>query len=156
MQYLHDDRALMIFYHEDTKWTMYFFQITISMLVMSLSLYKLISFIQSLQSKQNGLSSNFFLQTFPQFHESLLFIHIIFWLVCCFTFFSFVLLRVKFTMLLLDRAFSNTSILKHMSFPFQINIVNNILENDMDLEDDVLFNFAGVTSQLMRDNNTTP
>ena len=59
-------------------------------------------------------------------------------------------------MLLLDRAFSNTSIVKHMSFPFQMNIDYIFLENDMDLEDDVLFNFSGVTSQLMRYNNTTP
>jgi len=43
-----------------------------------------------------------------------------------------------------------------MSFPFQMNIDNNFLKNDMDLDDDVLFNFTDATSQLIRDNNIPP
>ena len=67
-------------------------------------------------------------------------VSIIFWLVCYFTYFTFVLQPVKFTMLLLARSFSGTSGLKRMPLHFQMNINNDLLENDMDLEDDILYN----------------
>ena len=37
-----------------------------------------------------------------------------------------------------------------------MNIDNDLPKNGMDLDDDVLYNFMGVTSQQMRDDGVTP
>ena len=44
----------------------------------------------------------------------------------------------------------NTSRLKRMSLPFQMNIDKYLSENDMNLDDDDLYNFKDASSQLSR------
>ena len=42
------------------------------------------------------------------------------------------------------------------AFVFQINIDRDLSENDMNLDDDVLYNFRNSTFELMRDDGDTP
>ena len=48
---------------------------------------------------------------------------------------------IKFTAILLVRSFSDTSRLKRKPLPFQMNI-DKVSKNDMNLDDDVLYNFT--------------
>ena len=43
-----------------------------------------------------------------------------------------------------------------MILPFQMNIDKDLMESDMDLDNDDLYNFMDASSQLMRDNGLTP
>ena len=59
------------------------------------------------------------------------------------------------TAILLVRSFSDTSRLKRKPLSFQMNINKDLSENGMNLNDDVLYNFTDVSSQLMRDDGIT-
>ena len=61
---------------------------------------------------------------------------------CCFTYFTFVVHTIKFIPILLVRSFGDTSKLKRKSLSFPKNIDKDLLENDMELDDDVLYNFT--------------
>jgi hypothetical protein len=63
---------------------------------------------------------------------------------------------IKFTAILLVQSFNDTSRLKRKPLLFQMNIDKDLSENDMNLDDDVLYNFTDASSQLMRDDNITP
>jgi hypothetical protein len=83
-------------------------------------------------------------------------VYIIVWLVCSFTYFTFVVQIIKFTAILLVRSFNDTSRLKRKPLPFQMNIDKGLSENGINLDDDVLYNFTDVSSQLMWDDGITP
>jgi hypothetical protein len=63
---------------------------------------------------------------------------------------------IKFTAILLVRYFNDTFGLKRMSLFFQMNIGKKILENGLNLNDGVFYNFTEASSQLMRDDGITP
>ena len=39
---------------------------------------------------------------------------------------------------------------------FQMNIDKDLSKNDLDMDDDLLYNFMNATSQLMRNNDVAP
>ena len=43
-----------------------------------------------------------------------------------------------------------------MPLPFSMNIDEDLSDNDMDLDNDILYNFTDATSELMRDDDVTP
>ena len=83
-------------------------------------------------------------------------VYIILRLIYYFTHVTFVVQTIKFTAILLVRSFSDTTRLKRMPLPFQMNIDKDLSENGMNLDDDVLYNFTDASSQLMKDDGVTP
>ena len=86
----------------------------------------------------------------------MLFVYIIVWLVCYFSYVTFVVQTIKFIIILLVRSFNDSTRLKRMPLSFQMNIDKDFSENGMNLDDDILYNFADFNSQLMRDDSITP
>ena len=71
----------------------------------------------------------------------MLFVYIIVRFIYYFTYVTFVVQTIKFTAILLVRSFSDTIRLKRMPLPFQMNTDKDLLENDMNLDDNILYNF---------------
>lgn len=98
---------------------------------------------------------NLLLHIVALFYESCWFIYIIFWSVCHFIDFSFVLQTIEFVALLHVWSLSNTYGLKHVPLHFQMNMNKDLSETYMDLDCDVLYNFVNATSQLMKYDGVT-
>ena len=160
MQYVNDDGALLIFHHENPKWmkelSTYFFNYNFKVghepwtcvnplrLANAHNLHKTVSF------------TTHFLHIFILSNKS--------YCLCPLWFDWFVIL---FILYLLCRPSSSLPSYLYVFLVillnwnaclclFQLNINKDLLENDMNLDDDVLYNFTDASSQLIGDDCITP
>ena len=157
LQYLYDNYVLLIFLPWRCKVDkMFIFWITILRLIMSLGPMWTYFVWPILTIHTKRVVSQYLL--FILFSISwIIFVYVHYMLFCLtITYFKFVLQTIKFTSLLLVCSFGDTSRLKCSNSFFQINMDNDLSENNIDLDDDVLYNFMDSTFQIMRDDGITP
>jgi hypothetical protein len=159
IQYLHDDGALLLLYPEDAKWTKdlssYFFNYNFNF-SHEPWICKTPLCLDTNRNPNKTVSLLICYFMFFLIRAFVLFVCLRFWLVCHFTFISFVLQTIKFATLLLVHFYSNNSELKRMPLSIQSNINKDLSDDDVDSGDEILYNFRDATSQLMTDDGITP